>query len=189
MNHGINKLKLFRALYFPLMVIFAASFFAGQGWAKVKKTEPVSDMVISEPKPVEDIEFLDGAGETRKLSESEGNVRIVNFWALWCFPCKEEMPSLAKLQADYKDKGLKIIPLANGTDGAEQIKNFYKKNHIDALDIFIDDGNKNFKTFTLKGLPTSIIINKKGEEVARISGYNDWESKKTKDFIEKLLAE
>lgn len=178
-----NKLKLFAAA----LALFAA-FSGGYALARTKKPEIVSEIVASEPKQLEEIAFLDKDGETRKLSDFSG-VRIINFWALWCFPCKQEMPGLSKLQQEYAGKGLKVVALANSSDGVKQIENFYKKNHINTLDIFIDGDNKNFKVFHLKGLPTSIIVNKNGEEVGHISGYNDWESKKTKAFIEKLLAE
>jgi len=107
MNRMGNKLKLFA---FALAVF--AVFSGGYALARTKKPEIVSEIVASAPKQLEEIAFLDKDGETRKLSDFSG-VRIINFWALWCFPCKQEMPGLSKLQQEYAAKGLKVIALAN----------------------------------------------------------------------------
>ena len=102
----------------------------------------------------------------------------MNFWATWCAPCKEEMPSLDLLQKQENLGNLKIFPINVGQDNFENSLKFFEDLKIKNLEIYFDTQITLAKKFSLRGIPTSILINKKGEEFARIIGSIDFEDDK-----------
>ena len=108
----------------------------------------------------------------------------MNFWATWCEPCKEEMPSLDKLSIDRNFKNLKILPINIGQEKINKIKEFYIKTNIENLDIFYDTDVRLAKKFLLRGLPTTLIINKDGGEIARVVGSIDFQDKNFKTWLQ-----
>ena len=107
---------------------------------------------------------------------------LINFWATWCAPCKEEMPSLDKLQTNEKLINLKIFPINVGQDKTDKAQNFFKDLEIKNLEIYFNIINL-AKKFSLRGIPTSILINKNGEEFARIVGSIDFNDDKFVDWL------
>ena len=102
----------------------------------------------------------------------------MNFWATWCAPCKEEMPSLDLLQVNPNLNNLKIFPINVGQDNLENSLKFFKDLNIKNLDVYFDSPITLAKKFGLRGIPTSIIFNKEGLEFARIIGSIDFEDEK-----------
>tara|TARA_Y100000591_G_scaffold320018_1_gene332834 strand:+ start:101 stop:610 length:510 start_codon:yes stop_codon:yes gene_type:complete len=144
----------------------------------------IKNLIINkELKKYDSLTFLDIRNNELKLSDYRGNLILLNFWATWCAPCKEEMPSLDFLQSQQKLKNLKIFPINVGKDGAEKSLEFFDDLNIKNLEPFLDSPNTLAKKFNLRGIPTSILINKDGLEFARILGSIDFGNKK---FIEWL---
>ena len=108
---------------------------------------------------------------------------LLNFWATWCAPCKEEMPSLDKLQSNKNFNNLEIFPINIGNDSIEKSQKFYENLEIQNLKIYFDNPVTLAKKLSLRGLPTSVLFDKEGNEFARIIGSIDFENKK---FIEWL---
>jgi len=108
------------------------------------------------------------------LDDFKGKLIILNFWATWCAPCKEEMPSLDSLQSNTKLNNLKIFPINIGQEDESKSKSFFKELNIKNLDIYIDAPVTLAKKFSLRGVPTSILFNKEGKEFARIIGSIDF---------------
>ena len=108
---------------------------------------------------------------------------VINFWATWCAPCKEEMPSLDTLQSNKKINNLIILPINVGKENVNKAKKFFEDLKIKNLKLYYDDSVKLANNFSLIGLPTTILINKNGEEFARILGSIDFEDE---NFIEWL---
>ena len=133
-------------------------------------------LVLDEPKVYKEIIFQDRDGNQidLKLINTE-NIYILNFWATWCAPCKEEMPSLDKL--NEKD-GIFIFPINLEEKNLKKVDKFYNDLNIKNLNSYFDEGLKLVKVFALRGVPTSIILNKNKEVIARISGSIDFEDKK-----------
>ena len=104
------------------------------------------------------------------LSAETDNIRLLNFWATWCAPCREEMPSLDRLQVNKKLKNLKIYPINIGKERLDKVNSFFAELGIDNLEPYFDHPSTLAKTFSLRGLPTTILLNSKGEEFARIIG-------------------
>ena len=133
-------------------------------------------LVLDKPKVYKQIIFQDRDGNQIDLNSiNSGELYILNFWATWCAPCKDEMPSLDKLQA--KD-GILIFPINMEEKNLNNTDKFYKDLNIDNLKIYFDDGLKLVKIFALRGVPTSLILNKNKEMIARISGSIDFEDEK-----------
>ena len=142
-------------------------------------------VIHKDPKKLEKINFKNINNEIINLNKFENSLVILNFWATWCAPCIEEMPSLDRLQANPIFKNLQIIPINVGKDNAEKSKNFYKKLNISNLGIYFDKDLELANKFLLRGLPTTIFINKKGEEFARVIGFINFDNKKIIEWLQK----
>ena len=119
--------------------------------------------------------FLDAKNKQINLNDYQGNLIILNFWATWCAPCKEEMPSLDSLLVKENLKNLRIFPINIGQEKIEKAEKFFKDLGIKNLDIYFNNNSSLPKKLSLRGVPTSILINKNGEEFARIVGSIDFE--------------
>ena len=122
------------------------------------------------PKIYDNVIFLDDADKEINIQNLDSKLIILNFWATWCEPCKEEMPSLNRLQANQKLKNLKIYPINIGKENLNKVKSFFSELNINNLEPYFDNPSTLAKTFSLRGLPTTILLNSKGEEFARIIG-------------------
>jgi len=135
----------------------------------------IKNLVIhKQNKKLKNITFLDVDNKLINLNEFTGQLVIINFWATWCAPCKEEMPSLDNLKNLKAFENLKILPINIGQEDIQKSKIFFDDLKIKNLELYFDNSIKLAKTFTLRGLPTSVIINKEGEEFARIIGSIDF---------------
>ena len=135
-------------------------------------------VLIKNPKLYENVIFMDINEKKVNLDDFKGKLLILNFWATWCAPCKEEMPSLDELQSNSKLNNLKIFPINIGQENTSKSKLFFKELNIKNLDIYIDAPITLAKKFSLRGVPTTILFNKEGKEFARIIGSIDFNDKK-----------
>ena len=144
----------------------------------------IKNIIISkELKKYENLRFLDDKSNELKISDFEGKLILLNFWATWCGPCKEEMPSLDLLQNNKNLDNLKIFPINIGQDSFEKANNFFNDLEVKNLNLYFDSSITLAKKFSLRGIPTSILINKNGFEFARIVGSIDF---KDEEFIKWL---
>ena len=131
-------------------------------------------ILIKDLKNYKDVIFKDENQKNLNLADYRENLIILNFWATWCAPCREEIPSLDVLQSDNRLNNLKIFPINIGQEDLLKSKAFFEKLNIQNLNIFFDPTVSLAKKFKLRGVPTSIIFNKKGEEFARVVGLIDF---------------
>ena len=162
-----------------LIILF---FLATYSYAN--ETKEIKNLIINkELKKYDSITLKDDKGKLINLTEYKGNLILLNFWATWCAPCKEEMPSLDKLQIHKKMNNLRIFPVNVGRDNLEKSLNFYNELRIKNLKVFFDTDITLAKKFGLRGIPTSILLNKDGLEFARIIGSIDYEDIKFIDWL------
>ena len=135
------------------------------------------------PKPITAVIFEDFSGNEVSLKDYYGKLLIINFWATWCAPCKKEMPSLEKLQQNYPD--IKIYPINTEKPNKLRTRDFYNSIGVVSLDIYFDPEFKLVKMLKMRGLPTSILINKNGKEFARVVGEIDYSDKEFIKFLNK----
>ena len=138
------------------------------------------------PKIYDNIIFLDDADEEINIQNLDSKLIILNFWATWCEPCKEEMPSLNRLQANQKLKNLKIYPINIGKENLNKVKSFFTELDINNLEPYFDNPSTLAKTFSLRGVPTTILLNSKGEEFARIIGSINFDDENFINWLKNL---
>jgi len=166
-----------------LVFLFCFSIFSSI--SQTNEEIPLNNIVISEiPKPISSLIFEDFSGNKTNLNEYRGKLVILNFWATWCAPCKKEMPSLDKLYQNTNFKNLQIFPINVDKPNYTKSKKFFTDLKIKKLDMFFDKDLNLVNEFKLRGVPTTILINKKGEEFARIIGEINFQDRK---FVKWLL--
>ena len=126
---------------------------------------------------IEDVVLLDSDGRELRLPEiAGGRVVLLNFWATWCAPCRHEMPSLDALEAALGGDSFAVIPVATGRNPVDAIDRFYSEASIGRLPVVRDPRQELARGFGVLGLPTSVILDGSGREVARLTGDADWQS-------------
>ncbi len=125
-------------------------------------------------KPAPDFSLKDASGIERKLSDFKGSVVIIDFWATWCPPCRQEIPHFVELYNQYKDQGLEIIGVSMDQSPERVIPGFIEKNKINYTILFGED-----KVYDLYGginaIPTTFIVDKDGNIRKKYIGYNEKE--------------
>ena len=135
----------------------------------------IKNIVIHKDLKVYDnVIFLDKNDKKINIKEFNGNLLLLNFWATWCAPCKEEMPSLDRLQVNQNLSNLKIFAINMSQESKQKVDSFFEDLNIKNFDPYFDAPTTLAKTFSLRGVPTSILIDKDGKEFARIMGSIDF---------------
>jgi thiol-disulfide isomerase/thioredoxin len=129
--------------------------------------------VEQEPYMFPDIRMFDATGQKTTLSQSNGKVRLINFWATWCAPCVHELPVLQALQERYPDT-LQVIALNEDKDGFDTITPFVEKHGLQKLTHYWDRYGVEFGKLRMQGLPMSFLIDTEGRLIATIQGETDW---------------
>ena len=138
----------------------------------------IKNIVIHKDLKVYDnVIFFDKNDKKINIKEFNGNLLLINFWATWCEPCKEEMPSLDRLQINKNLSNLKIFAINISNESKKKVGSFFKNLNIENFDPYFDSPTTLAKTFSLRGVPTSILIDKDGKEFARIIGSIDFDDK------------
>ena len=149
----------------------------------IEKPDIKNIVINKNPKTYEEIVFKDLKQKDIDLANYKGKLVILNFWATWCAPCREEMPSLDLLQSDSRFNNLKIFPINIGQEDLLKSEIFFRELKIKNLNIYFDSTINLTKKFALRGIPTTILFNKEGKEFGRIIGSIDFSDQK---FIEWL---
>ncbi|MDA7547045.1 TlpA family protein disulfide reductase [Candidatus Pelagibacter sp.] len=138
----------------------------------------IKNIVIHKDLKVYDnVFFLDKNDKKINIKEFNGNLLLLNFWATWCAPCKEEMPSLDRLQVNQNLSNLKIFAINISQESKKKVDSFFEDLNIENFDPYFDAPTTLAKIFSLRGVPTSILIDKDGKEFARIMGSIDFNDK------------
>ena len=144
----------------------------------------IKNLVIhKEFKKYDSLTFLNAQKDQLNLDDNKGNLILLNFWASWCLPCKEEMPSLDLLHENKDLNNLKIFPINVGQENLKKTSNFFEDLKIENLKTYFDSPITLAKKLGLRGIPTTILVNKDGLEFARIVGSINFNDKR---FVEWL---
>ncbi len=138
--------------------------------------------------PAPDLAFLDPAGKQTSLKAFAGRPVLVNLWATWCTPCVAEMPTLDRIAATQGTTGLAVLTISQDNQGAKAVTPFFAKHKLPNLKAFTDPENKLGFHYGTGQLPTSILYDAKGEEMARVIGALDWEGEEGKQLIAAATA-
>jgi len=174
----INKKIVKFLLVFICFIIFSSI-------SQASEDVPLNNIAVNEiPKPISTVIFEDFSGNDISLKDYNGKLVIINFWATWCAPCKKEMPSLDALYQNDSFKNLQVFAVNMEQPNHTKSKKFFTDLNIKKLSIFFDRNLNFVKEFKLRGVPTTILINKQNKEFARIIGSIDFQDK---SFLEWLL--
>ena len=144
--------------------------------AVAEELPEIKNIVIHKDlKTYDNLIFLDKNDEKIDIENFKEKIVLLNFWATWCEPCKEEMPSLDRLQINPKLNNLKILAINIGQENSKKVNKFFKDLDIKNFEPYFDAPTTLAKTFSLRGVPTSILFNKDGKEFARIIGSIDFD--------------
>ena len=142
-------------------------------------------VIYEKPKTIEELKFKDLNLQEVDLTNKKGNIMILNFWATWCAPCRREMPSLEKLTHLHPE--VKVYAINMEKPNKLKAQDFFKFIGVLSLDIYFDPKLELVKQFKMRGLPTSILIDKEGREFGRIVGEIDFTDKNFIKLITKYI--
>jgi len=149
--------------------------------------EDFSKNIIIHEKPtqIKELKFKDSDLQEVDLTNKKGNIMIINFWATWCAPCKREMPSLEKLTNQFPQ--IKVYAINMEKPNKIKVRDFFRSINVASLETYYDPEFKLVKQFKMRGLPTSILIDKNGKEFAKIIGEIDFSEDSFINFLKKYL--
>ena len=176
---------MFKKIKAIKFIIFCSFFFnIFSSISLTNESVPFNNIAQHEsPKPISPVVFEDFYGNRLNLKDYSGRLIIVNFWATWCEPCKKEMPSLDSLSQNENFENLTIFPVNIENLNYEKTKKFFSNLKIKKLEIFFDPNLNFVKELKLRGVPTTVLINKKGNEFARIIGSINFKDKKFSKWL------
>ena len=127
------------------------------------------------PRPVPDLAFEDGEGRKRTLADFRGKTVLLNVWATWCVPCREEMPALDRLQQKLGGPGFEVLALSIDAGGAAAVRHFFEVTGIRSLGIYIDPSTAAMSALGIVGIPTTLLLDRDGREIGRRTGPVPWD--------------
>jgi thiol-disulfide isomerase/thioredoxin len=144
-------------------------------------------VVHSEAKPVPAEAFKSEDGGDMTLSDYEGKITLVNFWATWCAPCRHEMPMLSALQEQLGGEEFEVVTIASGRNAPSAMKKFFAEIGVDNLPLHADPKMGLSRQMGVLGLPVTVILDRQGQEIARLQGDADWSSDSAKTILQTLI--
>jgi len=178
------KRKVFFLSLLSIFVISTLSFSSG-----VKKEDLFSKagiQPIKGGKKAPNVCLEDLQGKTWELKHFKGKVVFLNFWATWCGPCKEEMPSMEVLHDQFKEKGFVFLTISVDYAGVKPVKEFIEK-HRYTFPVLIDPKGKTLDLFGVRGIPTTFLIDPKGILIGKAIGPRDWKRSEVVSIVNLLL--
>ena len=150
-------------------------------------TAPWGFTLYETPRPIADLRFEDGNGRAVSLADFRGKLVLLNIWATWCAPCRREMPTLDRLQAELGGPEFEVVALSIDRKGLEVVSAFYAEIGISRLAAYVDGSGKAAGALGIRGMPTTLLIDQDGRELGRLVGPAEWDSTEMVDFIRAQL--
>ena len=185
-------MKILSILIYATLLLYANISFThekkGSLISDEYRTGSLRNLIIhKDPIPVPEIKLLTLNNIPKIINLGQNTVTIVNFWATWCAPCREEMPSLNELSQSIDSNAFSIIVIAAGRNSSDSISDFFAEHQLVNLKSYKDPKGKVSSSMNILGLPTSIIVDQHSNELARLIGGTDWNSEEAINFVKKVL--
>lgn len=166
-----------------LILLLCCTLFFTAGCSK-DKPGPVARVVEKSPAP--EISVLDMGGEELTLASLKGKVVLLNFWATWCPPCREEIPSMMKLNSFMEGKPFQMVCVSVDEGGPQAVKSFFTSSGYSLPAVF-DSSGQSARTYGVTGVPETFVIDKNGIIVKRVIGGLDWAAPDVIAYLENLM--
>jgi len=145
-------------------------------------------MFLDAPVASSDVAFLGEDGQEMTLAEFRGKYAVVNFWATWCAPCRQEMPHLSALQEAMGGDKMEVVTIATGRNPRPAMIRFFEDINVDNLPLHTDEGQDLARDMGVLGLPVTVILDPDGREIARMQGSADWSSDNAMAIMQTLIG-
>lgn len=179
----LNTASIFIKITISLALIVTQDISA----STVSKTGELANLKVhTAPIKLAAIEFQDHHGKKINNDIFKGKISVVNLWATWCPPCVRELPQFDNLAAQLKGSNISIFAISQDKAGTKIVPPYFKKINIKNLEIYVDHQSTLMKIFRTPVLPTTIIIDKNGMEIARLVGEIKWDSKEVISYLKSL---
>ncbi len=170
------------------VIIVSATFYGGFWMTHSARLDNSTEIGGGEAAQLPPIYFYDKYGKKLNLKNFRGKVVLVNLWATWCVPCVAEMPMLDRLQAMMPAEDFKVIALSVDRSSLENVVNFIKDNKLSHLDVFWDQDKQAALKWRYDIIPTSFLLDRKGNIVGRYNGIFEWDKEPLSQRIRDLLG-
>ncbi|MBM4307812.1 MAG: TlpA family protein disulfide reductase [Deltaproteobacteria bacterium] len=181
---SMKKRRFFLKLFFFILILLFLHSPAGAIETLLLKAE-IKPIKGNPAAPLFNLEDL--GGKKVSLKQYKGQVVFLNFWATWCGPCKEEMPSMEALYQKFKEGGFAFLAISVDYEEKRIVKEFIQK-HRYTFPVLIDPKCVTLDLYGVKGIPTTILIDKKGKMIGRITGPKDWKNPEIENILNQLVV-
>lgn len=184
-------MKITAILIYATLFFYANNSFSHEeenpSMLKQYLTEDLKNLIIhTVPKPIKGIELIKLGSVPEVVQLGKNQVTVLNFWATWCAPCREEMPSLNELTTSIGAENFSVIVIATGRNSDKSINDFFSTHKLSNLHSYKDPKAKAASALNILGLPTTIIVDQHSNEVARLIGGANWNSQPAIELINYL---
>lgn len=131
---------------------------------------------LTPPRLLPKFRFVNESGEELTLADFNGKTLLVNIWATWCPPCREEMPSLDRLQAQMGGDEFHVLAISTDLNGMSAVQDFFQQIEITSLEAYIDSDGETENALKVPGLPTTLLVDKSGNAIGVKVGPMQWDS-------------
>lgn len=138
-------------------------------------------------RPIPDLAFVDVEGKQLSLSAFRGKIIPLNVWATWCPPCRKEIPALDRLEQTLGGPQFEVVALSTDSSGLQGVKAFYESLGLKSLQIILDEEGSAMRDFRIIGLPTTLLVDEQGREIARKIGPAAWDSAEVIAFLRERI--
>ncbi len=162
-----------------LILILAISL----AWTGAAIAGPQGFAVHHEPQPIANVRFVTEDGIRMDMEDMRGKVVLVNVWATWCVPCREEMPTLDALQAELGGNRFEVVALSIDRAGSQVVRRFYDEIGVTDLGVYVDETMLSATALRTVGLPTTLLVDADGRELGRLVGPAAWDDPEMVSFL------
>lgn len=182
---GWREILIGLALVGLSIALYVIFFKSDQSPTEVQGIRPDFRPRVGNPAP--DFTLPTLGGNPVRLSNHGGKVVFLNFWATWCPPCRQEMPSMEFLYQRLKGRDFEMLAVSIDTKGADHVQSFVATYGL-TFPILLDPNKKVYRLYGLTGVPETFIINKKGDILLKIIGPRDWMKKPWLDYFDRIIG-
>ena len=172
--------------------VVLVSYFSAEQTLTINSSESVPSTSLrfpihEEPKPLPALSFVDGNRQKRTLASFKEKLVLLNIWATWCGPCREEMPTLDRLQAQHGSKAFEVVALSIDNADITLIEDFYEELNLDSLATYVDPTGSAMAILNVNGIPATLLVSPQGEELGRMLGPAEWDAPEIVETIRQYL--